>query len=45
MESAAGLGDGSILFLRNTVEAPFVYHLWKLRTDPDTGRFLKRPAY
>ena len=43
MESACGLRDGSVLFLRNTIEEPFVYHLWKLRTDPGTGKFLEEP--
>jgi Tol biopolymer transport system component len=43
MESACGLSDGSILFLRNNVEQAFVYHLWRVRTDPDTGKFLSPP--
>ncbi len=43
MESACGLDDGSILFLRNTPERSLDYELWKLRTDPQTGRFLKPP--
>ena len=43
MESACGLRDGSVLFLRNTIEQPFIYHLWKLRTDPQTGKFLDKP--
>jgi eukaryotic-like serine/threonine-protein kinase len=44
MESACGLNDGSILFLRNTPERSLVYDLWKLRTDPHTGRFLDSPT-
>jgi len=43
MESACGLNDGSILFLRNTAEKSLVYDLWRLRTDPGTGRFLNPP--
>ena len=44
MESACGLRDGSVLFLRNTLEQPFIYHLWKLRTDPDTGNSWRSPG-
>jgi Tol biopolymer transport system component len=44
MESACGLRDGSILFLRNTSAQAFIYHLWKLRTDPTTGEFLENPT-
>ena len=40
MESACGLNDGTILFLRNTAENSTVYNLWRLRTDLRTGRFL-----
>ena len=43
MESACGLNDGSVLFLRNSIERPFLHHLWKLRTDPHTGKFLDAP--
>ncbi len=43
MESACGLNDGTILFLRNTPERSLVYDLWKVRTDPHTGRFLNSP--
>ncbi len=43
MESACGLDDGSILFLRNTPERSLEYDLWKVRTDPHTGRFLNSP--
>jgi serine/threonine protein kinase len=43
MESACGLRDGTILFLRNTIEQPFTYHLWRLRTDPNTGKFFGQP--
>lgn len=43
MESPCGLRDGTVLFLRNTIEQPFTYHLWRLRTDPNTGKFLERP--
>lgn len=43
MESACSLNDGSILFLRNTPENSLIYDLWRLRTDPHTGRFLKSP--
>jgi Tol biopolymer transport system component len=43
MESACSLRDGSVLFLRNTIEQPFIYHLWRLRTNPNTGKFLQQP--
>jgi Tol biopolymer transport system component len=43
MESACGLRDGRILFLRNTIEQSFIHHLWSLRTDPNTGKFLEQP--
>jgi len=43
MQSACGLNDGSILFLRNTPEKSLDYDLWKVRTDPHTGRFLNSP--
>jgi Tol biopolymer transport system component/tRNA A-37 threonylcarbamoyl transferase component Bud32 len=43
MQSACGLRDGSVLFLRNSLEEPFIYRLWKLRTDPQTGRLLDKP--
>jgi Tol biopolymer transport system component len=43
MESPCGLQDGTILFLRNTIEQPFTYHLWRLRTDPRTGKLLEPP--
>lgn len=43
MESACGLEDGTILFLRNTPEKSLVYDLWRVRTDPHTGRFLNSP--
>ncbi|MBV9084658.1 MAG: protein kinase [Acidobacteriaceae bacterium] len=43
MESAYGLDDGSILFLRNTPEKSLVYDLWRVRTDPHTGRLLNSP--
>jgi Tol biopolymer transport system component len=43
MVSACALREGSVLFLRNTIEQPFIYHLWKLRTNPDTGRLLDKP--
>ena len=43
MESACGLRDGTVLFLRNTLEQRFIYHLWSLRTDPNTGKFLEQP--
>jgi len=43
MESPCGLSDGTVLFLRNTTENLSVYHLWKLRTDPETGSFLNQP--
>jgi eukaryotic-like serine/threonine-protein kinase len=45
MESACGLNDGTILFLRNTPESSLVYDLWRLRTDPHTGRFLNSPQH
>jgi eukaryotic-like serine/threonine-protein kinase len=43
MASACGLRDGSVLFLRNTIQLPFVYRLWKLRADLDTGKLLDKP--
>jgi len=43
MESACGLDDGSILFLRNTPEKSLDYDVWTVRTDPHTGRFLNSP--
>jgi serine/threonine protein kinase len=43
MESACGLRDGRVLFLRSMIEQPLVYHLWTLRTDPNTGKFLEKP--
>lgn len=43
MQSACGLKDGSILFLRNNVANPVLYQLWKVRTDTHTGSFLKPP--
>ena len=43
MESACGLRDGRVLFLRNTAEQPLIYYLWALRTDPNTGKFLDEP--
>jgi serine/threonine protein kinase/dipeptidyl aminopeptidase/acylaminoacyl peptidase len=43
MESPCGLNDGTVLFLRNSTENMSIYHLWRLRTDPHTGRFLSPP--
>jgi len=43
MESASGLRDGSVLFLRNTLENPFIFHLWRMRTDQGTGKLLEEP--
>lgn len=43
MESACGLRDGRVLFLRNTTEQLFTYHLWYLRTDPKNGKILENP--
>jgi len=43
MESACSLRDGTVLFLRNTMEHVTTYHLWELRTDPYTGEFLEQP--
>ena len=43
MASACGLRDGRVLFLRNTLEQVFIYHLWTVRTDPNTGKFLDAP--
>jgi len=43
MQSASGLRDGRVLFLRNSIEEPFNYYLWSVRTDPGTGKFLEAP--
>jgi eukaryotic-like serine/threonine-protein kinase len=43
MESACGLPDGRVLFLRNSTEQSYINHLWILRTDPHTGRLLDQP--
>jgi hypothetical protein len=43
MESASGLRDGSVLFLRNTLENAFIFHLWRMRTDQGTGKLLEEP--
>jgi Tol biopolymer transport system component len=43
MESPCSLNNGTVLFLRNSTENLSVYHLWRLRTDPHTGKFLHPP--
>jgi Tol biopolymer transport system component len=43
MQSPCGLNDGTVLFLRNSTEDISAYDLWRLRTDPHTGRFLNPP--
>jgi hypothetical protein len=43
MLSACGLQDGRVLFLRSTIDRPANSHIWTLRTDPHTGKFLDGP--